>query len=70
MRRHAVIATTGVVDHLGDRPFGPITLRCFDVSQATVVIHDVDGDTTVTIDGDLVVVDGPADVSTVERIGL
>jgi alpha-D-xyloside xylohydrolase len=68
VRRHAVIATTEVVDHVGDRPFGPITLRCFDVDQATVVIHDVDGDTTVTIDGDRVDVDGPARVSTVERI--
>lgn len=72
VRRHAVIATTDVVDAVGDRPFGPIILRCFDVREpTTVVLHDVDGDTTITVDGDgVVAVHGPASVSTVERISL
>ena len=38
-------------DHVGDAPFGPITLRCFDADRATIVIHDVNGDTTVHLDG-------------------
>jgi alpha-D-xyloside xylohydrolase len=62
VRRGAVIPTVEVTDHVGDAPFGPITLRRFDADRATIVIHDVNGDTTVTLDGDRLEVDGPATV--------
>jgi alpha-D-xyloside xylohydrolase len=62
VRRGAVIPTVEVTDHVGDGPFGPITLRRFDAHRATIVIHDVNGDTTVTLDGDRLHVDGPATV--------
>jgi alpha-D-xyloside xylohydrolase len=65
VRRGAVIPVVEPVEALGDAPFGPITLLCFDTTAATtIVISDVNGDSTITVDGATyeITVDGPATV--------
>jgi alpha-D-xyloside xylohydrolase len=76
VRRGAVIPVVDVTPAVGDGPFENITLLCFDVSDARIVIHDVDGDSVVTArleNGTLKVnVDGPArvrDVRPAELVG-
>jgi alpha-D-xyloside xylohydrolase len=68
-RRGSMIPVVEVTDAVGDAPFTDITLLCFDVSDASTAIHDVDGDSIVTawLDGDTLVVDvdGPAQVRAV-----
>jgi alpha-D-xyloside xylohydrolase len=64
VRRGAVIPTVEPGDTVGDGPFGPITLLCFDVVRTSTHIRDVNGDSQVTVtrDGDQLVftLDGPA----------
>jgi alpha-D-xyloside xylohydrolase len=73
VRRGAIIPVTDVVDAVGNEPFGPITLLCFDVTHAQTTISDVDGDTTITViaenDRLLVTVDGPAKVHEAIKAG-
>jgi len=68
-RRGAVIPVTDVVASLGEAPFGPLTLRCYGepADGTRIVVHDVDGDTTITVHGERYTVEGPATVVALER---
>ncbi len=71
VRRGAAIPVTEVTATVGDAPFADITLLCFDVSDSRTVIHDVDGDSVVTLRRDqntlVVGVEGPARVRSVRH---
>lgn len=70
VRHGALIPVAPVTAAVGDDPFTDLTLLSFGAEPGSTVIHDVDGDTTVSAarDGDAfsVAVDGPAPVRRVE----
>jgi alpha-D-xyloside xylohydrolase len=48
VRRGGLIATVEPGDTVGDGAFGPLALLAYDVTDASAVVHDVDGSTTIT----------------------
>ena len=70
VRHGALLATAAVTDAIGEEPFPELTLLSFGGVDASTVIRDVDGETTVTAhrDGDRfeVTVDGPARITRIE----
>jgi alpha-D-xyloside xylohydrolase len=73
VRRGALLPVTDPTDYVGGDAFGSIKLISFGGLDATTVIRDVNGETTVTgrRDGDryVVTVDGPATIAGVEFRG-